>query len=1694
MSTTIDSKVVEMKFDNAQFERNVSTSMGTIEKLKSKLDFSGMTKGLEHIGVAAGRFDMSPIGEAIQQVHAKFSALEIATITVFQNITNAALNAGKKIATALIDPMKTGFSEYETQIGAIQTILANTSSKGTTLQEVNAALATLNAYSDKTIYNFTEMAKNIGTFTAAGVDLGTSVDAIKGIANLAAASGSNAQQATTAMYQLSQALSTGTVKLMDWNSVTNAGMGGELFKNSLIETARVHGIAIDDMIKNLGSFRETLQEGWLTSEILTETLSKFTGDLTDAQLKSMGYSDEQIVKIQEMAVIANDAATKVKTFSQLIDTLKEAMQSGWTKSWELLVGDFGEAKELLTEISNIAGKIIGDSATARNNVLLGGLSTGWKQFLNEGIADEEGLKESLQSVAEEMQLQAAVQTYGEEFSDTLKRGWVSAEILQKGVAKLTSKMSSMSDAELEAAGYTKEQVSQMVDLNWQIATGAINLDEFAKNMARPSGRENLIEALKNSFEQLLRIIAPIKEAFLEVFPAMTGEQLYELTVKIKEFTAGLTLSADKATAIKKIFKGVFSVFNIGVQIISAVFNGIKSLVSGFTELFGGVAGVTAGWSDWVVALSETLKETDFFNTVIQKLVSWILAAAAAIKDTAIKAYNAIKDFITLIGQKIGFTGFTSFNDFLTKVNDRMNQLGLDATNLKDKISTAIGILGEDIKNSEFVKFLGKIGDFVKKVGSELGPAVKEFGEEIKATFSGMTYDKFEKTAKLGIGAAIAAVLGDIGVQIAGIFKESGKFMKSLVDILDAVRGCLEAYQDSLKADVLTKIAVAVAILAASILVLTFIDPVKLGLATGAIGTMIAGLMASMSAFSKSSSGIKDTFAMATALMAISVAVLLLAASIKIISDIDTGALWSAWGVITLLLAEMIATVIVLSKSKSQMQTGMTQLIAVAVAIRILAESIKTLGKMDTNELIQGGLAVGSLLAILAVFIKYTKTQKDMVSNAVSVSLSILIISGAMLVFAEAAKRFGDMKQGAIYQGIGAMVALIVITGLFIKFTEKSNNAVKVGLTMMAIAKGMGYMADAISKLGTMNFQQMLQGIAGIGLVLLGVFMFIDGLKGVDGKQLLAVSASLLIISGAMYVIALAVEKIAAIPFDALKNAMLSFALLIAGIALVLYGLSTVGPMAVVGAAAILIASVALIAMAAALTIVSKIPVDDLKKSIIAVGAMLAIIIAAGALALVVSPGLAILALSLAALGVAMLGLGLGISYLATGLNLLATIGTTGAAAITAVAKSLFALIPLFAQAIVTGILTFCTSLIDGVPVIVQTLTVIIVSILEALKTIIPKIGEVVIVFLDTLADIIQSKFPRYMEIVQTFLLAVLELIKNIIPPLCEVLGTLLVSVFKMLEDSIPKMVESVLNIITALLESISSHIQEIVEAAISIVVALIEGLAEKVPDLIQAAFDLIIAFIEGMATAIDNNHDRIFDAVEHLIDSMVSAFGEFVDRFVPVGGNIISGVIQGLKDAAGKATDTIKKIGGDLLSGFKDKLGIESPSKEFAKLGKYSVLGVVKGLNDYASLAVGASKDLGTDTVTAMSDSMSTISSLVDGDVDMTPVIAPVLDLTNVSSGMTAMDAMFGSKSINMSASVDSAASTNAEIAANKALSENSEMATSIDDMKNMLKSALDGIKDAVPKIEFNGEYSFKDQADIKYFMNQAALLVDRGT
>ena len=483
MNNSVDERVVSMKFDNKQFESGVKTSLKSLDNLKNGLNLDASAKSLSTLNKVGKAFSLAGIAQGVDLIASRFTTLGIIGMTTLQNLTNSAVNTGKRLIAALtIDPIKTGLQEYETKIGAIQTILTNTATKGTTLEDVNKALGDLNTYADKTIYNFAEMTRNIGTFTAAGVALEPATEAIKGIANLAAGSGSSALQASTAMYQLSQAMASGSVKLMDWNSVVNAGMGGELFQNALKASAKELGVFVDASVP----FRESLQDGWLTTEVLTKTLSKFA-------------NDEALVQ----------AATQVKTFTQLFDTMKESVQSGWAVSWENIIGNKDQAAKSLTDLNNAFGNLIGPSAEARNEMLL---------FWNQN-----------------------------------------------------------------------------------------------------GGRDAIIEAITNAFKGLGSIIKPISEAFKEIFPAMTGVRLVEISTAIKDLTANFKIGDATAENLKRTFKGVFAIIDIGKQAVTAFTKGLGSLIKWILPAGDGILSFTGSIGDLFVALDTAIKSSDAFNVAVEKV-------------------------------------------------------------------------------------------------------------------------------------------------------------------------------------------------------------------------------------------------------------------------------------------------------------------------------------------------------------------------------------------------------------------------------------------------------------------------------------------------------------------------------------------------------------------------------------------------------------------------------------------------------------------------------------------------------------------------------------------------------------------------------------------------------------------------------------------------------------------------------------------------------------------------------------------------------------------------------------------------------------------------------------------------------------------------------------------------------------------
>lgn len=1258
MSTTIDERVVEMRFDNKQFEQNIQTSLSSLDKLKKSLNLEGAAKGLETVNDAANKCsgNMSPLSNAVETVRVRFSALEVMAITALQNITNSALAAGKNLVSAFtIDPIKTGFEEYETQINAVQTILANTSSKGTTLDQVNNALDELNHYADMTIYNFTEMTRNIGTFTAAGVDLDTSVAAIKGIANLAAVSGSNSQQASTAMYQLSQALAAGTVKLQDWNSVVNAGMGGQVFQDALKETAKVHGIAIDEMIKDEGSFRETLSKGWLTSDILTETLAKFTGDLNEDQLRTMGYTDDQIKSIMEMGKTANDAATKVKTFTQLFDTLKEAAQSGWTQSWEIIVGDFEEAKELLTEVSDTFSAVINASADARNKML-----QDWKDL---------------------------------------------------------------------------------------------------------GGRTMMIEAVKNVFEGLVSVAKPVREAFNEIFPPMTGKQLAEITERIRDLTAKFKMGEESSKNLKNTFKGVFAVLDIVGQAFKAVAGGVGELIGLFLPAGNGVLSLTGSFGEYLVKLDETVKKTDIFGKAVSTVVDIVKTVITFVKTAGEK----VKEFGKAAGEKFDFPGFELFHSFLERVHDRMAQIGDGAGKMKSGVIVAFEMMGEALEKCKFLKVMEALWTAVKVIAGGIADAV--------GTMMGTLAEKLGNTDFSGV----LDILNSIAV--GGIALSVSKFLKSVTEPLEKVRGCFEAYQTNLKARTLLKIGAAIALLAGSIVAISLIDSDKLSASLGAITVLFANLLGAMAIFNKISSDTGKVSKARTAMIAMSVAVSILAGALKKVSDLDCGELARGLVGIAGLTTIVVASSKAMASSQKQVMKGATSLIIFGAAIKILASACEDLSKLQWDELERGLTGVGVLFAEIAVFLRVAKFNGKMISTATG----IVILSAAMKVLASACKDFGQMEWSEIGKGLAGIGGLLAELAVFTNLAGNAKHVMSTGVALIAIGAAMKIFASAVKDFGQLQWDEIGRGLTAMGGALAEVAIAVNLMP----KNMIGIGTGLVIVGGALEIIANCMSKFGGMQWEEIGRGLTVMGGALAELAISLnFMKGTLG-----GSAALLVASGALAVLAPVLSILGALSWEAIAKGLISIAGAFTIIGLAGAVLtplvptiLALSGAFALIGVGVLTIGAGLLAAGTGLSALAIGFTALATAGAAGAtaivAALTVIVTGIAGLIPAVLTKVGEGIIAICKVIAAGAPAIGEAVKAVVLTLIDVFVSCVPQLADGALQLVVGVLAALVTYTPQIVDLAFKFLIGILDGIASNLPSLIKAGVDVLVAFFAGIVDAL----------------------------------------------------------------------------------------------------------------------------------------------------------------------------------------------------------------------------------------------------------------------------------------------------------------------
>lgn len=1102
MGREVDDRVVQMQFDNAQFERETKRSLNTIERLKASLNFDKAGESLSGLTTTASKLDLTPVSDGVDTISMRFKALDVVAATVISNITSRAVGLGKALVSAFtIDPVKSGLQEYETQINAVQTILANTQSKGTTIDQVNAALDELNHYADMTIYNFTEMTKNIGTFTAAGIDLDTSVQAIKGIANLAAVSGSTSQQASTAMYQLSQALAAGKVTLMDWNSVVNAGMGGQVFQDALLETARVDGVAIDQMIAKHGSFRETLQEGWLTSEVLLDTLAKFTGDLNEEQLLSKGYTEDQAKAILELGTTANDAATKVKTFTQLIDTLKEAVQSGWTQSWEYIFGDFEQAKEFWTEISDVISNVVNESANARNELLKGAMTSGWSQFLDTGITDSATVMEQvLTDIGKQMGVVSdeTIEAAGG-FEKSLQSGWLTADMLQKGINEVVDQAQSlltMSDEQLAADGLSRDSIKETLDiytkLNEEIARGNVSLQTFSDRMGKSSGRDNLVQSVRNIMSAVGTMVSSIKGAFDDIFPPTTVDQLYSITEGIERFTRGLILSEENADKVQRVFKGVFSVFKIGTDILDTIYKGFLNIVKTMSPVGNSLLDLAASIGDFLVGVQQAVDSSGVFQGILSGL-EWVCNAASKGIDK--------------------FTG-------------SIESLSQKTTIVLDPIQAISNAL------TSFVNF---VAPGLEWFGTTASEALGEFSKSAYEAFNNFDPTNLYNFMNAGMGLGILNAIRNFIGSGKSILDGASGMIDGVKKMITSLGDAINAWKTNKNAETLMTVAKAIGVLAASLTVLSFIKPERLAGSLLSITVLFTELVAALEVLNTLTLGKKFQVAtLSAAMVAMSTGILILSAALKTISSVQPDRLVTSVLALGVVLAELSVATTFLSSTATRMTKGTTGMVLMATAVRILVSSVSALGSMSLDSLTKGIVSLGVVMTELGAFAVLVNKFGGSIGLLNGVSFNLL--ASSLLILQKAVSSFGAMDLGDIAKGLGAVGVVLAEFAGFGFLSKFSKNLISGSVAVTVMSAAMNLLVDPMKELGALNLETLAKAL---GAMAIALTEFVVALNLMNGG--LASSASILIMAAAMNVLADAFARMGELSIGSLAKSLISIA-------------------------------------------------------------------------------------------------------------------------------------------------------------------------------------------------------------------------------------------------------------------------------------------------------------------------------------------------------------------------------------------------------------------------------------------------------------------------------------------------------------------------------------------------------------------------
>ena len=1235
MSKVIDEKVVSMEFDNKRFERNVSTTINTIDKLKESLQFKDASKGFEEITESSKKVNMSSLGQSVETVKLKFSALQIAAVTALTNITNSAVNAGKRLVASLsTDNIAAGWNKYEQKTGSVQTIMNAT---GKSIEEVNGYLDKLMWYSDETSYGFTDMTASLAQLTSAGGNIDNLIPMIEGIANATAFAGKGAAEFSRAIYNLNQSYSAGYLQYMDWKSLDLAGVSSKQLKQTLIDTAVELGKIQEGQI-TLENFASTLSDKWADTEVMKKAFSKFAR-LTEASYDYVQTNDgataidainELASGYDEVAVKAFKSAQEAKSFREAIEATKDAVSSGWMRTSEIIFGDYEKSKEVWGRLTDTLWDIFASGGKKRNEILQTALGSGWDSFMSDAVLYKDGFEGQLKKlfgdkkidinelINEEGSLEKAVQR-------ALNDGTITAKDLSIALNRSVNELHNATDEQLKELGLTREIVN-----GWELSAEAV--DGYAESISKLSGREMLIEGIANIGKSVLTIFEKIKEAWNEVFPSST---------------------ASKANAL---YKGLSGFYNITEKLFNVISENGDKIKNVFVAIFTPIK--------WVTNAIKTL-----FNLIWPS----VKMLASALSDIATIPLNVLskigKFFSDLKGNTKTIdnatTGTNRFKDALEK--------------LCSGIKTYVKNIKEAMEQSKFLDTLLNVAKnlfrIVKKILSGLGNGLISFLEGLGNTFANADATTFVALLNTLVSSGILASLFKIIKDFSGIKKIGSKIANSL----NGIRDTLKSFQNQLNAQAIKDIAVSIAILSASMMALSLIDADKLWTSVKVMSALIVVLSAAFISIARltnmfegtsegDASGIKNFLSKvgtAHTIAAFGLTLLLLAGAIKLISTMS----WKEMGIglitMTVCMGLLVGAIGILStvkdKDLKQANKNIKKLRSIAGSIAVLTISLKFVSGINWKEMGIGLISLSSIIVLMTAatvligrFAKIgNKTTNKGLRLMMLISNSVLLISIPLISLGLIPWKKTLTSLGEITLVITLLTAATILIGRIAQIGSKATT--KGIATLLFMATSLLIVSGPLITLSFMPWDKVLIAIGELSLLLAALTVsaiLIGKFASAAGTGFVTGMASILLLAVSLNMITVPLIALSLIPWDKLVQGLFAVGIVLTVLVALSALMATItggGTMLLAVAGSIALLGVALNLLIAPVAVLSVLPLEQVAKGLGVLTAALLALVGIGYLAIGASIGLIALGGSIALIGLGLVLAGLGMTAMSGGL-------------------------------------------------------------------------------------------------------------------------------------------------------------------------------------------------------------------------------------------------------------------------------------------------------------------------------------------------------------------------------------------------------------------------------------------------------------